>query len=126
MVGAGQSNRNIRFWDIDIDHDKSGLVGIEAATENKGLHTRISALFEAAEAGEIGRGAHSGGGCPTGFPASVFCVEVRIWGTEGGFCGIASFRKDLWEACQILRNLLGPFIFTSQFLLRRDTRCFQP
>ena len=88
---------NIRFWDIGRYHDKSCLVGIEAATENKGLHPRIPTFFEATEAGQARRWSHSGGGCQTGFPAPVLCVEVRIWGTKGGFCRTATFGEDLQE-----------------------------
>ena len=106
MVGSLSVIRNIRFWDIDIDHDKSCLVGIEAATENKGLHPGISALFEAAEAGQTGRWSHSGGGCQTGFPAAVLCFEVRIWGAASGFCRTATLGEDLQKTCQVLRSSL--------------------
>jgi hypothetical protein len=112
--GIGRKDRSqYRFWDIDSRHDKSGLVGIEAATENQGLHPRIPALLEASEAGQTGSWAHSGGGCQTGFPPSVVCIEIRIWGAKSRFCGIAASREDLREASQILRNLVGPFTSAS-------------
>jgi hypothetical protein len=76
MIRADPSYRNIRFWDIGSHHDKSGLVGIEAATENEGLHPRIPALFEASETGQTRGWPHSGRGCQTSFPATVVRIQV--------------------------------------------------
>ena len=58
MVEPFMGIRNIRVWDIYTKHDKSGLVGAEAATENKGLHPGVPGLLEATEAGETGRRSH--------------------------------------------------------------------
>ena len=60
MVEPFLGIRNIRFWDIGSDHDKSGLVDIEAATENESLHPRIPVVFEALEAGQTGCWTHPG------------------------------------------------------------------
>src|ERR1035437_1629139 len=76
---------NIRFWDTSACPCKQWLVGTEAATENQPLHSRVSRLFETAEAGQTGCRTHPGQSGSAALPSPVLRLQVGIWGTASGF-----------------------------------------
>ena len=75
IVRVSLAFRNIRFWDIPAWDCKSCLV-FEAASENQGLHSRIQAVSEAAQAGKTGFTVHPGGGCETDVAPPIIRLQV--------------------------------------------------